>query len=409
MTSASTYSETGESKPAQSEPDNVQTAESSLDILPVRRLPFGAEDVIPHGRPAEDDDITIIISQLALGHIAAHSYSNLECEVGGALLGRAYQSNGRAYVEVEAALPAVTDDHGPVHFTFTADAWSQLHHDRARRFPEMDIVGWFHTHPDLGVFYSSDDVVVHSAAFTMPWHIGFVVDPIRKEANFFGWKNKAIKPYSGFYELKDLQPDQKLEWGLVETAVWDHPYDYGYTETQPGPSQVFLPQNVWPSMPTLKSYAGFIVGVCGLLLSLFLLVGLVRPLMQEVDRLQNMVIVLADSALADSNAATCPDSSLRILTPLNSQSIKIGSSIEVTGTALVANAVGYEVNARPVGIDTWTLIDSQNRDTKLGTLAKWDTTGVPPGDFELRLTAVDRNNIRLPDSPPCNIAINLTP
>ena len=91
--------------------------------------------------------------------------------------------------EVKAALPAVSSDHGPVHFTFSADSWARLHRDRTAHYAQLDIIGWFHTHPGLGVFYSSDDVVVHTAAFTLPWHVGLVVDPLGNHASYFGWQD----------------------------------------------------------------------------------------------------------------------------------------------------------------------------------------------------------------------------
>src|SRR5690606_22033858 len=47
----------------------------------------------------------------------------------------------------------------------------------------------------------ADDVVVHSAAFTMPWHTGLVVDHWRAQAAVFGWQGGEIVPVGGFYEL----------------------------------------------------------------------------------------------------------------------------------------------------------------------------------------------------------------
>jgi proteasome lid subunit RPN8/RPN11 len=304
----------------------------------------------------------------------------------------------------------VTEDHGPLHFTFTADAWSQLHRDRSENYPNLDIVGWFHTHPDLGVFYSSDDVVVHSAAFTLPWHVGMVIDPIRKETGFFGWNVGLLVPFAGFYELHDVQPYSLLDWKIVHTAVWDHPYEYGQQEIRErGSSTVYLPPSNNVNLPALKSYVGFTLGALGLLLSFFLLVGLVLPLTREVDRLQNMVIVLADTALAESNAAYCPDPTLRILAPLTGSRVPAGSAVEVMGTAMIADAAGYEVNVRPAEGASWILVDERRRGTKLDQLAVWDTESAPVGDYEMRLTAVDGNHIRLSGSPPCAIAIELTP
>jgi proteasome lid subunit RPN8/RPN11 len=199
MTSASTYSE--EEHPADQGNEQQEAAgfdvqaEYALANLPIQEAPDLEEISVRHGRFPAEQEVVVILSQLALRQIAAHSNSNLDCEVGGAMLGHAFRSDGRTFVEVRAAIPAVTDDHGPFHFTFTADSWSQLHKDRDERYPDLDIVGWFHTHPDLGVFYSSDDVIVHSAAFTLPWHVGMVVDPIRKEAGVFGWKAGSLHPY----------------------------------------------------------------------------------------------------------------------------------------------------------------------------------------------------------------------
>ena len=405
MTSASTYSE--EKQPADHQNDK-QTDGFAFVNLPVQTPPDLEETGVRHGQPVGEDEVVVILSQLALRQIFAHSTSDLDCEVGGAMLGRAFRNNGQTFVEVRAAIPAINDDHGPVHFTFTADAWAQLQKDRSESYPDLDIVGWFHTHPDLGVFYSSDDVVVHSAAFTLPWHIGMVIDPIRNESGFYGWVKGSLAPYSGFYELMDVQPYSLLEWRTVKSAIWDHPYDYDQQDLgEQDQSRVYLAPSNNMNLPL--RYAGFAVGALGLLLSFFLLVGWVMPLTREVDRLQNMVILLADEALAQSNAAYCPEPNLRILAPLTNSRIPVGSPVEVMGTAMITEAAGYQVNVRPVESASWLLVDQRRQGTKLGQLAVWDTESAPAGDYEMRLTAVDRNNIRLSTSPPCAIAIELTP
>lgn len=411
MTSASTYSKAEETAAEQSEAPNTAAANSHIEALrslPTAKPPDLAEDCLFHGLDWEADNVEVILSQVAVRHIAAHSYSNLDYELGGALLGRAFQANGQVFVLIKAAIPASTADHGPVHFTFTADAWSQLHRDRAESYPDLDIVGWFHTHPDLGVFYSSDDVVVHSAAFTQPWHVGMVIDPVRKETSFFGWVKGKLEAKKGFFELTELQPYSLVEWKAVQTSVWDYPYE-AYAPEETSSSLVYLHPSKRPMLPAITSYIGFIVGALGLLLSVFLLVAWVWPLTREVDRLQNMVIVLADSAMADSNAATCPDPRLRILTPIGGQSINASAEVEITGTAMVEGANRYQVHVRPETDDNWLLVGSSRRGTKLGELANWDTSTIPAGNYEVRLTAVDNNNIRLAGSPPCSVSVQLIP
>ena len=119
MTSASTYSEKGQPADQGNEQPgelgiNAQS-ELALANLPIRTPPDLDETCLWHGQTVNEGEVVVIFSQLALRQIAAHSNSNLDYEVGGAMLGRVFRSNGQAYVEVRAAIPAVTEDHGPVH------------------------------------------------------------------------------------------------------------------------------------------------------------------------------------------------------------------------------------------------------------------------------------------------------
>jgi proteasome lid subunit RPN8/RPN11 len=313
-------------------------------------------------------------------------------------------------VSVEAAVPAVSADHGPLHFTFNADTWNQLRQDREKNYPNLEIVGWFHTHPNLGVFYSGDDVVVHSAAFTLPWHVGLVVDPVRNEACFFGWENNELIPFSGFYELLDAQETPYVNWRVVRTSVWKDVTEAEVAQRKASPQSnettVYAPATPKASF---NPGIGLIVGSIGLLLALFMLIGWVIPLSQEVNRLENVVLVMANEALADTNAAACPDPRLRILNPIVGSGFRIGTELEVIGTASHPEATRYQIEQRPLNADTWLPINTIRRSTRLGQLASWDTSEVPAGIYEIRLTAVDRNNIRLTNTARCDIAIELVP
>lgn len=248
-------------------PDNGHR--EAISGLPSRPLPAPAAEWLRHGETPAEGQPVVLLHQTALLQIHAHSRSRLDAELGGALLGHAYRYKGSVVVEVKAALPAVSSDHGPVHFTFSADSWSRLHRDRTAHYAQLDIVGWFHTHPDLGVFYSSDDVVVHSAAFTLPWHVGLVVDPVRDEAAFFGWVDGALTTLNGFYELRDRQPETVVPWRAVRTAVYDRPY-----EPEPAPesaddtpSRVVLSRSARPRFSARE--LGLAASAGALLLSFF--------------------------------------------------------------------------------------------------------------------------------------------
>jgi proteasome lid subunit RPN8/RPN11 len=192
-------------------------------------------------------------------------------------MGHLREGESHLSIDVLAALPAVTDDHGPVHFTFTADAWARIHEDRSDQFPDLQIVGWFHTHPDLGVFYSADDVVVHSAAFVMPWQVGLVIDPIRLEGCLFGWRsvpndmttNPTLIPINGYYERLDERPSSTSTWKLVRSTIWQESYMPGQSEYPP--NDLYMPDNAWPSLPQISPWWGVALGGLSLLISLILL------------------------------------------------------------------------------------------------------------------------------------------
>lgn len=393
MTSASTSSETA-----------VATAATNLFAeLPQRELPAPAETWLLHGRAPGEGRAVVVMRQTALLQVSAHSRSNLNVELGGALLGRAYRHGEGVVIEVQAALPAISQDHGPVHFTFSADSWSRLHQDRAAHYPDLDIIGWFHTHPDLGVFYSSDDVVVHSAAFTQPWHVGLVVDPVREEAAYFGWVAGALTPLDGFYELPDRQPEPIVPWRIVPTAVWEQPYAPP-TATSPelGESHVFLPHRGGGFAVSAREIGLGIAALFGIG-ALLLLAAVLLPMWQRANLLEDAVLALSNQpALVLS---TCPDPNLRIITPLNGATV--AGDVPVLGTAEIEGAARYQLDMRPNGAETWSLVDRQNSDEALGTLGTWDTTALPDGPYELRLSAVDRNNIRLSTSTPCTIGVTV--
>lgn len=381
----------------------VDLQKPEVSGLPERQPPNLAEKGLLHGRSPANQQI-IIMRQDALRQVVEHSHSNKRVELGGALLGQVYRYQNQIYVEIMAALPAVSGSHGPIHFTFNADSWTQLQRDRTEQYPKLDIIGWFHTHPGLGVFYSGDDVVVHSAAFTLPWHVGLVVDPIRNEASFFGWHKGELAPSAGFYELLD-GPEPVVDWQMVRTSVWTETYEEHLAAEQGLSPYADSSVTDWP--PKQQNW-GLIAGALGLLLSFFLLVGWVVPLTRQVNQLEALTLTLADRTLAD-NVAACPDPNLRILSPAAGSSVRVGSEVEVIGTAVYPEAYRYRVEVRPVGADLWSLVGDKRADTSLGTIVTWDTIPHQPATYEMRLTAVDRNNIRLTNSATCLITLELQP
>lgn len=283
MTSTSTLSAKASEADTTAEVVNAATTETtptpaSAPLLESQR-PRGRPPVqsacLLYGELPGEGEPRVLVTGTALHQIEVHSQSNLGAEVGGALLGYAYRHNEQLFVEVRAAIPAISPDHGPVHFTFTADVWVQLHHDRAA-YPDLEIVGWFHTHPDLGVFFSADDLVVHSAAFRQPWHVALVVDPVRREACFYGQVAGEMWALPGFYELlspaavEDDQPDfPSVEWTITDQS--------GLAADSPLPMPLYTVARSEPfSLPPISPWVGVILGGLSLVISIITLILVAR-------------------------------------------------------------------------------------------------------------------------------------
>ncbi len=291
MTSASTFSEQNQTNDSPQHHDQavaITTGPSQLELQTesstqlAQRSTFNGNSALNstihlHGHAPAGDQVRVFITQSALQQIDEHAHSDLDREVGGVLMGHLREGDSQLTIDVIAAIPAVSDDHGPVHFTFTADAWARIHEDRSDQCPDLQIVGWFHTHPDLGVFYSADDVVVHSAAFVMPWQVGLVIDPIRLEGCLFGWRSvpndmskPILTPINGYYEQLDERPTTEATWELIRSSIWQDSYYLEETD-KPVPNDLYMPDNDWPALPQISPWWGVLLGTASLIISLLLL------------------------------------------------------------------------------------------------------------------------------------------
>ena len=377
-----------------------------IESLPERPYTDLTRNAHLHGQQPAANQVVVSHRQQALSQIRAHSISNLRSELGGVLSGHAYRDGEQMLVEVIAALPARNDDHGPIHFTFTADAWSQIHHEKAAKHPDLEIVGWFHTHPGLGVFYSSDDVVVHTAAFTLPWHVGLVVDPLGNEASYFGWQDGRLAPIPGYFEQLDMQEKPIVPWRVAKTEVWHTRETEQFYASYEGHNEEadFLSASYRLSH-ALPISNGAMLGILGFVIGFFLLFGWVVALNGQINSLESVVATLADET--SLNAAVCPNPNLRILAPITESSVAGGGDVAIFGTAVSPDAARYQLEFRPAGAELWELAGVQRRQTDLGLLLNWDTSERPLGWYDLRVTAVDRQNIPLPNMPSCQISIEL--
>ncbi len=122
----------------------------------------------------------------ALRTLRSHLEANTTVEQGGILFGQAYHDSEHGiYVEITAAVPAPATIGTGAHLEFTSDSWQGIMDYSKSTHPEANIVGWYHSHPNIGVFMSGTDMRTQRAFFYHPWCVSIVYDPVRKQIGYF--------------------------------------------------------------------------------------------------------------------------------------------------------------------------------------------------------------------------------
>ncbi len=132
---------------------------------------------VPYDDPGSGQ-IPVFVAESVMRSIEEVVLRDRDREVGGVLLGGFYRNEEGSFVEVTDFIEAKGAPGTDISVTFTHDAWEQINAEQSARGPDAQIVGWYHSHPGLGVFMSSEDTFVHSSFFVDPWHVAIVVDPL---------------------------------------------------------------------------------------------------------------------------------------------------------------------------------------------------------------------------------------
>lgn len=105
---------------------------------------------------------------------------------------------------------------------------------------------------------------------------------------------------------------------------------------------------------------------------------------------------------AQPNAAGCTPGQLELTVPEAGDEIK--GVVELTGTVNIPNFGFYKYEVAPNGSDSWATIAAGRVPVTQGSLGRWDTTALTPGDYQLRLVVVDNQGTIL---TPCVVPVQV--
>jgi proteasome lid subunit RPN8/RPN11 len=172
--------------------------------------------------------ISVFLTPKAYVRANVHAHSDLDNEIGGWLIGswKADQETGEEYIVVERCLPAVGARRGSAYITFTQDTQVAMFEIMEEKYPDKDLVGWYHSHPKMSIFLSSYDLFLHRSFFPHPYQVALVLEPHSNTAGFFMRDrdgNLDGKRYYGFHELGAVGDQSVVRWVNMTKDLEDTP------------------------------------------------------------------------------------------------------------------------------------------------------------------------------------------
>lgn len=168
------------------------------------------------GEPTLTDHI-IYIHKDAYRSIHSYSKNKKKNESGGFLIGRTIDEFSKIHIIIESYIEAKYSQATPMTLTFTHETWDYVYKIKEKEYANKKIVGWFHTHPDFGIFLSEHDNFIQKNFFREENQIAYVIDPIREEEGIYIWKDQRLEKCSGFYIYGEV--GEIIDTGLNEKLV----------------------------------------------------------------------------------------------------------------------------------------------------------------------------------------------
>jgi proteasome lid subunit RPN8/RPN11 len=133
----------------------------------------------------ENSKIEIECSQELLNKLEEHCFSETKVEVGGFLIGKILENK----TTVSRIVPAKHTVSKSTQLTFTHKTWDAILEEIKKSGTDDVLIGWYHSHPNFGVFLSDHDQFIQNNFFKEDGKVTIVVDPIRGLRGWFYSQN----------------------------------------------------------------------------------------------------------------------------------------------------------------------------------------------------------------------------
>jgi len=141
--------------------------------------------------PEVQYDFRIYIDESAFDRICNNAETTRE--VGGILVGDVLKDKNGPFIKVDHVIEALHAEEKGTELTITHETWNHIHEQMDKTHSGKRILGWYHTHPNFGIFLSEQDQFIQQSFFNLAFQVALVYDPVRKVHGVFSWRDN--KPW----------------------------------------------------------------------------------------------------------------------------------------------------------------------------------------------------------------------
>lgn len=133
-------------------------------------------------------DFRVFFEQEVHAAISSHAAEDTSIEICGVVVGNWHKDSDGPFARITNFIRCDDAASKNTEVTFTHQSWSQINAEMDTKYADKRIIGWYHSHPNFGIFLSDRDMFIQEHFFSGAGQIAYVVDPVRKQEGVFEWR-----------------------------------------------------------------------------------------------------------------------------------------------------------------------------------------------------------------------------
>ena len=160
-----------------------------------------------------------------------HALETTSLEIGGVLFGQVWRETlgdrqaARENVWIRSLVKARHQRSTSCSLEFTHETWEAIAAERKSLDPSWIMIGWYHTHPNWGIFLSTMDLFICKSFFSNSYSVAVVIDPCRQQFGCFSWdrnKQEMVELPSMYLSAQrdSMQRDSMQRDSMQQVRQW---------------------------------------------------------------------------------------------------------------------------------------------------------------------------------------------